>query len=105
MDRVQLRLLMCRCMDMPARSPRSAVASAAVLFFSRTTQKSKEPRACLTSASHRQALARGRGAGRVCAPAGCCLALHTAHVACLALQACRSKEAAKSSVCHIRELG
>ena len=33
------------------------------------------------------------------------MALHTAHVACLALQACRSKEAAKSSVCHIRELG
>ena len=103
MDRVQLRLLMCRW---TCRHGRLEVQSlAAVLFFSRTTQKSKEPRACLTSASHRQALARGRGAGRVCAPAGCCLALHTAHVACLALQACRSKEAAKSSVCHIRELG
>ena len=93
MDRVQLRLLMCRW---TCRHGRLEVQSlAAVLFFSRTTQKSNEPRACLTSASHRQALARGRGAGRVCAPAGCCLALHTAHVACLALQACRSKGAAK----------
>jgi hypothetical protein len=65
MDRVQLRLLMCRW---TCRHGRLEVQSlAAVLFFSRTTQKSNEPRACLTSASHRQALARGRGAGRVCA--------------------------------------
>jgi hypothetical protein len=66
MDRVQLRLLMCRW---TCRHGRLEVQSlAAVLFFSRTTQKSNEPRACLTSASHRQALARGRGAGRVCLP-------------------------------------
>jgi len=34
------------------------------------------PDKCLTQAGVR--IARGRGAGRVCAPAGCCLALHTA---------------------------
>eukprot|EP00964_Phaeocystis_antarctica_P138043 scaffold102679_cov38-Phaeocystis_antarctica.AAC.1 len=59
-DLVQLRLLTsgCGCWRLPARS---TVASPAVLFFSRTAQKSEEPRACLPSASHRQALARGRG--------------------------------------------
>jgi len=84
MDHVQLRLLTsgCGCWRLPARS---TVASPAVLFFSRTAQKSEEPRACLPSASHRQALARGRGASRVCA-GGCRLALHTAprRVSCLA---------------------
>ena len=65
MDHVQLRLLTsgCGCWRLPARS---TVASPAVLFFRRTAQKSEEPRACLPSASHRQVLARGRGAGREC---------------------------------------
>ena len=83
-DHVQLRLLTsgCGCWRLPARS---TVASPAVLFFSRNAQKSEEPRACLPSASHRQALARGRGSSS--APAVAAWLCTQPHVACLALQA------------------
>ena len=57
-----------------------------MLFFSRTAQKSKESRACLPSASHRQALARGRGSSSALLAVAAWLCTQP-HVACLALQA------------------
>ena len=48
-------------------------------------QKSKEPHVCLPSASHRQALARGRSSSS--APAVATWLCTQPHVACLALQA------------------
>ena len=48
-------------------------------------QKSKEPRVCLPSASHRQALARGRSSSS--APAVAAWLCTQPHVVCLALQA------------------
>jgi len=82
MDHVQLRLLTsgCGCWRLPARS---TVASPAVLFFSRTAQKSEEPRAYLPSASHRQALARGRGSSSAPAVAAW-LCTQPRRVSCLA---------------------
>eukprot|EP00964_Phaeocystis_antarctica_P123531 scaffold87201_cov45-Phaeocystis_antarctica.AAC.1 len=70
-----------RCWRLLARS---TVASPAVLFFRRTAQKSEEPRACLPSASHRQALAGGRGPSRAPPAVAAWLCTQPHRVSCLA---------------------